>query len=223
MNSKKISLLGCVAAFVFAASTATAQMRGHGGSMSRMGMRGPPMSHSMGRMPMQRAPMLNSASSFRRPFFNDRREDRFEARHPFFNDRREDRFEARHPFFNDRREDRFEARHPFFNDRLEDRLEARRFFPNRFVNNRSNFVFISDFGFPSWWGWGPWWGWGYPYGYYGYYGSGYGYGEGSRSRVADLQSRLARAGYYHGAIDGIMGPATRRAIRAYERHRGYVS
>src|SRR5881227_3281587 len=149
MNSKKIMLLGCVAAFVFAASTATAQMRGHGGSMSRMGMRGPPMSHSMGRMPLQRAPTLNSASGFRRPFFNDRREDRFEARHPFFNDRREDRFEARHPFFNDRREDRFEARHPFFNDRredrfearhpffndrLEDRLEARRFFPNRFVN-----------------------------------------------------------------------------------------
>jgi peptidoglycan hydrolase-like protein with peptidoglycan-binding domain len=32
-----------------------------------------------------------------------------------------------------------------------------------------------------------------------------------------LQRRLARAGYYHGAIDGIMGPATRRAIRAYER------
>ena len=208
MNWKKLILLGCVATCVFAASTATAQMRGHGGSMPRMGMRGPPISHSMARMPMQRAPMLNSTSGFRRPFFNDRREDRFEARHPFFNDRREDRFEARHPFFN---------------DRLEDRLEARRFFPNRFVNNRSNFVFISDFGFPSWWGWGPWWGWGYPYGYYGYYGSGYGYGEGSRSRVADLQSRLARAGYYHGAIDGIMGPATRRAIRAYERHRGYAS
>jgi putative peptidoglycan binding protein len=195
MNWKKFSLLGCVAACVFAASSATAQMRGHGGSMPRMGMRGPPMSHSMGRMPMQRAPMLNSASGFRRPFFNDRREDRFEARHPFFN------------------------------DRLEDRLEARRFFPNRFVQNRSNFVFIGDFGFPSWWGWGwgPWWGWGYPYGYYGYYGSGYGYGGSSGSRVAELQSRLARAGYYHGAIDGIMGPATRRAIRAYERHRGYGS
>jgi peptidoglycan hydrolase-like protein with peptidoglycan-binding domain len=40
--------------------------------------------------------------------------------------------------------------------------------------------------------------------------------------VAELQSRLASAGYYHGAIDGIMGPATRRAIRAYERHSGYV-
>jgi Putative peptidoglycan binding domain len=30
------------------------------------------------------------------------------------------------------------------------------------------------------------------------------------------------AGYYHGAIDGIMGPATRSAIRAYERDHGYV-
>jgi peptidoglycan hydrolase-like protein with peptidoglycan-binding domain len=40
--------------------------------------------------------------------------------------------------------------------------------------------------------------------------------------VAELQSRLASAGYYHGAIDGIMGPATRRAIRAYERDQGYV-
>ena len=72
------------------------------------------------------------------------------------------------------------------------------------------------------------WGWGYPYGYYGgydngYYGSSYGYGGTSASRVAELQSRLASAGYYHGAIDGILGPATRRAIRAYERDHGYAS
>src|SRR5262245_38332377 len=69
---------------------------------------------------------------------------------------------------------------------------------------------------------------GYPYGYYGGYnyggyGSGYGYGDNSGSRVAELQSRLASAGYYHGAIDGILGPATRRAIRAYERDHGYAS
>jgi peptidoglycan hydrolase-like protein with peptidoglycan-binding domain len=38
--------------------------------------------------------------------------------------------------------------------------------------------------------------------------------------VTELQRRLARAGYYDGAIDGIMGPATRRAIRAYQRDRG---
>src|SRR6266581_8310943 len=84
-------------------------------------------------------------------------------------------------------------------------------------HNFNEFIFIGDFGFPWWWGWG------YPYGYYGYnYGSGYGYSDSSGSRVAELQSRLASAGYYHGAIDGIMGPATRRAIRAYEHDHGYV-
>ncbi|PYJ25614.1 MAG: hypothetical protein DME91_03030 [Verrucomicrobia bacterium] len=114
-------------------------------------------------------------------------------------------------------------------------------------HNNNQVIFIGDFGFPLWWGWGyPWWGWGYPYGYgygyppygYGYGGYGYdygqpgygpyggygygGYGNGSHSRVAELQRRLARAGYYHGAVDGIMGPATRRAIRSYERDRGYA-
>jgi Putative peptidoglycan binding domain len=201
MNSKKIILLGCVAACVLAASTATAQMRGHGGSMPRMGMRGAPMSHSIGRMPMHRGPMMNSPSGLRR--FGNRdfnRNDRF-GRFNRFNDGR---------FVRDHRFNRF----------------------NRF-NHFNNVVFIGDFGFPWWWGWGsgPWWGggWGsgYPYGYYGGYnygdyGSGYGYGDSSGSRVAELQSRLASAGYYHGAIDGIMGPATRRAIRVYERDHGYV-
>jgi len=85
-------------------------------------------------------------------------------------------------------------------------------------------IFIGDFGFPWWWGWGwgPWWGWNwdYQYGYYGGYGSGYGYGDSSRSTVAELQRPLTPAGYYHGSIDGIMGPQTRRAIRAYERDHG---
>jgi putative peptidoglycan binding protein len=88
---------------------------------------------------------------------------------------------------------------------------------NRHDRFDNDFIFIGSFGFPSWWGWG------YPYGNYGYgapYGNGYGYGDygyGNGSSVEQLQLRLARAGYYHGAIDGIMGPATRRAIRAYER------
>ena len=90
-----------------------------------------------------------------------------------------------------------------------------------------DFVFIDTFGFPF-----------YPFPYYGYYpydyypygyypsdyygdsyyqGSGYGYRYGDRSSVTAEQRQLARAGYYHGAIDGIMGPQTRRAIRAYER------
>jgi hypothetical protein len=103
----------------------------------------------------------------------------------------------------------------------------------------NNVVFLGTFGFPGWWGWGWVGGWGYPYGYYGYdyypygYGGGYGYGYDSdrsgydksaeaptRSRVAELQRRLARAGYYHGSVDGILGPQTRQAIRAYERDQG---
>ena len=105
------------------------------------------------------------------------------------------------------------------------------------VSDGSNlFVFFSDFGdpffYPYYYGY-------YPYGYYPYgygydpYGYGYdpyGYGydpynrpgyqgvaAGRGSSVAELQRRLARAGYYHGRIDGVMGPRTRYAIRAYER------
>jgi hypothetical protein len=107
MNWKKIILLSYVLPCVFAVSTATAQMRGHRASIARM--------------PMQRAPMLNSASSFRRfNRFNDRdfdRDDRF-RRFRRFNDRdfdRDDRFRRFHRF-NDRdfdRDDRFRRFHRF--------------------------------------------------------------------------------------------------------------
>ncbi len=74
-------------------------------------------------------------------------------------------------------------------------------------------------------------GYGYPYDYYGGYPSNYNYGYygysqpgyttyGNGSVVITVQSRLARAGYYHGPIDGVMGPATSYAIRAYERNHG---
>ena len=114
----------------------------------------------------------------------------------------------------------------------------------RHHHGHNDVVFIGDFGFPWWWGWGSYYPWGYPYGYYGYgdgggygyggYGDGgygynygqrqpgYGYGSGTRSRVVELQRRLARAGYYNGSVDGVMGPQTRRAIRAYERDHGYA-
>jgi hypothetical protein len=154
MNGKKIIILGCVAACVFAASTATAQMRGHGGSMGRMGMHGGFMPHSMGGMPVHRGPMMNSPSSFRR--FGDR------------NFNRNDRF-SRFNRFND---GRFVRNHRFhhFNHF------------NHF--NNVVFIGDFGFPWWWGWGWGPWWGpgWGYlgyPYGYYGYnyggYGSGYGY------------------------------------------------
>jgi len=71
----------------------------------------------------------------------------------------------------------------------------------------------------------------YPYSYYGYYPYDYGYHPSDQpayqpdprytgSLVEQVQLRLARAGYYRGAIDGVNGNATRRAIREYERGHG---
>ena len=68
---------------------------------------------------------------------------------------------------------------------------------------------------------------GYGYGNYGYgsgndYGNGYANSSPTKSKVAELQRRLSRAGYYRGSVDGILGPQTRRAIRAYESDHGYA-
>ena len=84
MNSKKFILLSCVVPCIFAVSSATAQMRGHGASMAGMPMQRAPMLASAARMPMQRAPMLHSRSGFHR--FNDGdfdRGDRFRRFHRF--------------------------------------------------------------------------------------------------------------------------------------------
>src|ERR1700730_15104615 len=99
------------------------------------------------------------------------------------------------------------------------------------------FVFFGDFGDPFFYDSFYY---GYPYGYgyypYGYNPYGYGYGGyggygydsydqpgyrgypgGRGSSVREIQMRLARAGYYRGPIDGVMGARTRYAIRAYQR------
>jgi hypothetical protein len=51
-----------------------------------------------------------------------------------------------------------------------------------------------------------------------------GYGSNDRSavaaEVADLQDKLARAGYYHGQIDGVLGPETRHALVRYQSAKG---
>src|SRR5437870_12509842 len=141
MNSKKIILLGCVAACVFAASTATAQMRGHGSSMGRMGMRGGFTPHSMGRMPMHRGPMMNSPSGFRR--FGNRdfnRNDRFRR----FNRFNDGRFVRNHRFHHFNRFNHF---------------------------NNVVFIGDFGFPWWWGWGWGPWYPYGYYGGYgsgYGY-------------------------------------------------------
>jgi hypothetical protein len=59
---------------------------------------------------------------------------------------------------------------------------------------------------------------GYPYGYNSYgssYSPGYGYNV-----VVEVQQRLARAGYYHGVIDGVAGRRTRDAIARWESSHG---
>ena len=62
---------------------------------------------------------------------------------------------------------------------------------------------------------------GYPYsGYsnrYSYYTPRYSY---SGSTVAAVQQRLGRLGYYHGAVDGVIGPQTRNAIAAFQSRNG---
>lgn len=86
---------------------------------------------------------------------------------------------------------------------------------------------------------GPWYPWGYgyyPYASYSYYDDGY-YNDGyyddryaanqysesdsnADSSVSQVQAALAREGYYHGAIDGSIGPATRNALRRFQRSHG---
>ena len=94
----------------------------------------------------------------------------------------------------------------------------------------------SGYGYSSY----PYYGYGYGYPYYSYgpsissifgfgnpyYGYNYGYTQpgyttyANSSVVIAVQTRLARAGYYHGVIDGAMGPRTHYAIQAYERDHG---
>jgi len=74
---------------------------------------------------------------------------------------------------------------------------------------------------------------GFSYPFYGYpyydYPYDYGYNDYSREPYnnqywSDLtgavQTELASAGYYHGGIDGVYGPDSARAIRAYRRAKG---
>jgi hypothetical protein len=97
---------------------------------------------------------------------------------------------------------------------------------NQFFHNNHRFFFnrrfffgfdVVAFGFPYWW---------YPDYYYGY-PDGYGYADYETSPVYDyrywagmataVQAELANRGYYHGSIDGAIGPGTREAIRAFQR------
>ena len=95
---------------------------------------------------------------------------------------------------------------------------------HRYYRPRSNFYFGLGY---------PYYGYGYGYPYYGDYPYGYDYGYyaprttvyvargiNDDATVAAVQRRLARGGYYHGSVDGVIGPGTRTAIRAFERNNG---
>jgi Putative peptidoglycan binding domain len=81
-----------------------------------------------------------------------------------------------------------------------------------FVNNGWYF-WNAGYWFPAW---------GYdPYVSYVYDGPLYAYNGWTPDRVTvDVQEQLARAGYYDGPIDGVLGPMTREAIAAFQADNG---
>ncbi|MBV9732522.1 MAG: peptidoglycan-binding protein [Verrucomicrobia bacterium] len=105
----------------------------------------------------------------------------------------------------------------------------------RFFRDRDDFFFrhrffvgfdFAAFGFPGWW---------YPYDWYAYpdayYGDPYSYNNAPSSYGDDstpygtqywsnlamsVQTKLAQRGYYHGSIDGVLGPDSQRAIKEFQ-------
>jgi hypothetical protein len=85
--------------------------------------------------------------------------------------------------------------------------------------NRITFVF----GAPYYWNAGYWFpAWGYnPNAYYAWSGPVYAYNNLPPDQViANVQSSLQAQGYYHGEVDGLIGPLTRGAIADYQRDHG---
>jgi hypothetical protein len=86
---------------------------------------------------------------------------------------------------------------------------------------RNNIVFV--FGAPYYWNAGYWFpAWGYnPNAYYAWDGPIYAYNRLPPDQViANVQTALQQQGYYHGEVDGLIGPLTRGAIADYQRDHG---
>jgi Putative peptidoglycan binding domain len=96
---------------------------------------------------------------------------------------------------------------------------------NWWHNHHDRIVFV--FGAPYYWNAGYWFpAWGYnPNAYYAWNGPIYAYNNLPPDQViANVQSALQEQGYYHGEVDGLIGPLTRGAIADYQRDRGlYVT
>jgi hypothetical protein len=89
-------------------------------------------------------------------------------------------------------------------------------------HNHHNRIILIDGG---WYAWnGGWWypAWGYaPNAYYAYNGPIYAYNNLPPDQViANVQAALQQQGYYHGDVDGLLGPLTRAAVADYQRDHG---
>jgi len=85
----------------------------------------------------------------------------------------------------------------------------------------NNLTFV--FGAPYYWNAGYWFpAWGYnPNAYYAWDGPIYAYNRLPPDQViANVQAALQQQGYYHGEVDGLIGPLTRGAIADYQRDHG---
>jgi Putative peptidoglycan binding domain len=88
-------------------------------------------------------------------------------------------------------------------------------------HNHSRIVFV--FGGAYYWNSGYWFpAWGYdPGAYYAYDGPIYAYNNLPPDQViANVQAALQQQGYYHGEVDGLLGPLTREAVANYQRDHG---
>jgi len=92
---------------------------------------------------------------------------------------------------------------------------------NWWHNHHIRIVFV--FGVPYYWNagyWFPAWGY-YPNAYYAWDGPIYAYNNLPPDQmIANAQAALQQQGYYHGEVDGLIGPLTREAIANYQRDHG---
>jgi len=113
---------------------------------------------------------------------------------------------------------RFVSQH-FADHRFVDHRFAHGDRDDHFFHHRNRFFFGFDFaafGFPDWWyPWSPYYGYSDDYDYSDY-SPVYDYRYWSGLATA-VQTQLAARGYYHGPIDGVIGPESRQAIQAFQK------